>query len=281
MHARLTGIIRRIYYRIPFRLRLWTGRIVFFPLDVRARRRGGSPRPPAIAKLVGQGDFSAIGKATVQQLIEHAHLRPEHAFLDVGCGIGRVALPLASYLLPSTPYAGFDIVPEFIDWCRENITPLHANFQFDLVDVANSEYNRGGEVDAASMRFRYPDASFDFSYAGSVYTHLLPPAAVNYIQETARVLKPGGILAATFFLLNDESLQLIDSGRAHMPLRRAGEGFRMLDPSNPEADVGLEERQVLTAFAEAGMEIEKVLYGSWCGRADAFSYQDLVIARKR
>ncbi|HEX8151543.1 MAG TPA: hypothetical protein VF698_00395, partial [Thermoanaerobaculia bacterium] len=85
MHPTLTRIVRRIYYKIPFRLRLWTGRIVFFPLDVLARRRGDKPRPPAISKLVGQGDFEALGKATVQQLIEHAGLRPEHAFLDVGC----------------------------------------------------------------------------------------------------------------------------------------------------------------------------------------------------
>jgi SAM-dependent methyltransferase len=280
MHPRLNKIVRRIYYKVPFRLRMGVGRVVFFPIDALARMRGGKPRPPSIHKLVGQGDFEAIGAATVSQLIEVGGLRPDHSFLDIGCGIGRIALPLASYLLPSTPYAGFDIVPEFIDWCRENISGRHPNFRFELVDIANSEYNRGGQFDAASFRFAYPDDTFAFAYAGSVFTHLLPPGASNYIRETARVLQPGGTLVATFFLLNDESERLIDSGQAHMPLRAAGDGFRMLDAGNPEADVGLDEAQIQDVFGAAGLEIQAIRYGSWCGRTDGFTYQDLVVARK-
>jgi SAM-dependent methyltransferase len=222
MHPKLHKIARRVYYKIPFRLRLWAGRAVFLPIDVFRRSRGGKPLPPSIRKLVGPGDFAAIGAATVAQLTSEAGLRPEGAFLDIGCGIGRVALPLTTYLLPSTPFAGFDVVPEFIAWCKENITARHPNFRFDLIDVANSEYNRGGELDAASLRFPYPDSAFAIVYAGSVFTHLLPPGAENYIRETARVLKPQGTVAATFFLLNDESRALVDAGQAHIQHRQIG-----------------------------------------------------------
>ena len=279
MYPQLHKIIRRVYYRIPFRLRIWAGRVVFFPIDV-FRRADGKPRPPAFHKLVGPGDFEAIGAATVSQLISEAGLRPSDSFLDIGCGIGRIALPLASYLLPSTPFEGFDVVPEFIDWCRENISARHPNFHFELVDVANSEYNRAGHFDAASLRFAYPDAAFAFAYAGSVFTHLLPPAAANYIREAARVLQPGGTLVATFFLLNEESLRLVDAGQAHMPLRSSGEGFRMLDAGNPEADVGLDEAQVRECFVSAGLEIQAIGYGSWCGRGESSGYQDMVVARR-
>ncbi len=253
---------------------------MFFPLDAFRRSRWNAPLPPSIRNLVGLGDFAAIGIATVAQLISEAGLRPEDAFLDIGCGIGRVALPLTTYLLPSTPFAGFDVVAEFIAWCKENITAGHPNFRFDLIDVANSEYNRGGELDAALLRFPYPDAAFSFAYAGSVFTHLLPPAAANYIREAARVLRPQGTLAATFFLLNDESRALIDSGQAHMPLRTSGAGFRMLDAGNPEADVGLEEASILEVFAEAGLAITSIRYGSWCGRGERGDYQDLVVAKR-
>lgn len=279
MHPQLHKIVRRIYFKIPFRLRLWAGRAVFFPVDVFRRTRGGRPQPPGIRKMVGPGNFAAIGEATVAQLISEG-LKPSDAFLDIGCGIGRVALPLTSYLLPSTPFAGFDVVPEFIAWCNENIRSRHPNFRFDLVDVINSEYNRDGKFDASSLRFAYPDATFAFAYAGSVFTHLLPPAAENYIRETARVLRQGGTFVATFFLLNAGSQSLIDSGQAHMPLRSAGEGFRMLDAGNPEADVGLDEAQIRDAFIAAGFEIEAVRYGSWCGRSESYGYQDLVVAKR-
>jgi SAM-dependent methyltransferase len=280
MHPQLHKIVRRVYYKIPFRLRLWAGRALFFPLDAFRRARSAKPLPPSIRKLVGPGDFAAIGAATVAQLISDAGLQPEDAFLDIGCGIGRVALPLTTYLLPSTPFAGFDVVPEFIAWCNENISSRHPNFRFDLIDVANSEYNRGGAFDAAGLRFPFPDAAFAFAYAGSVFTHLLPAAAENYIRETARVLRPQGTLAATFFLLNDESRALIDSGQAHMPLRTSGAGFRVLDAGNPEADVGLEEAWIREVFAAAGLAITSIRYGSWCGRREFADYQDLIIAKR-
>jgi SAM-dependent methyltransferase len=280
MHPRLNKIVRRIFYRIPFRLRLHAGRIIFFPVDLFIRLRGGTPRPPAIRKLVGPGDFEAIGAATVEQLMAEAGLRPEDTFLDIGCGIGRIALPLTGFLIPSARYEGFDVVPEFVKWCRDNISNRHPNFHFELVDLANSEYNREGRFDAASFQFGYPDGSFDFAYAGSVFTHLLPPAAENYIRQAARVLRPGGTLAATFFLLNDESRRLIDSGQAHMPLRSAGTGFRMLDAGNPEADVGLEENDVRTTLRSAGLIIRAVHYGYWCGRRSGLGYQDLIVASR-
>ena len=279
MHPQLNRIIRRIYYKVPFRMRLWVGRIVFFPLDLMTRLRGGTPRPPAIHKMVGQGDFAVIGASIVHQLVEEG-LKPTDDFLDIGCGIGRIAMPLASYLQSSASYAGFDVVPEFVAWCVENISRRHPNFRFELIDIANSEYNRDGRFDAASFRFGYKDGEFDFAYAGSVFTHLLPPAAENYIRESARVLKKGGTVVATFFLLNAESRALVDSGRAHMPLRSEGDGFRMLDAGNPEADVGLDEDAVLDTFRKAGLTIRAIRYGSWCGRAQSFSYQDFVIAER-
>ena len=42
--------------------------------------------------------------------------------LDVGCGTGRMAVPLTGYL-SDEEYEGFDLMPEVIEWCQENITP--------------------------------------------------------------------------------------------------------------------------------------------------------------
>ena len=42
-----------------------------------------------------------IGRGTVQWLIDYEGLRPADRFLDVGCGIGRRAIPLAGYLQPA------------------------------------------------------------------------------------------------------------------------------------------------------------------------------------
>ncbi len=45
----------------------------------------------------------------------------------------------------------------------------------------------------------------------SVFTHMLPQDMDNYLSEVARVLKPDGRCLITYFLLNPESLALIDA----------------------------------------------------------------------
>ena len=48
-----------------------------------------------------------------------------NSVLDVGCGIGRMAIPLARYLNTDGKYEGFDIIPENIAWCQRAITPRY------------------------------------------------------------------------------------------------------------------------------------------------------------
>jgi hypothetical protein len=48
----------------------------------------------------------------------------------------------------------------------------------------------------------------------------------------------------------------------------------------PEKAVAYSEEDVLSDFENAGMSVEPVRYGSWCGRAEFLSYQDVLIAKK-
>ncbi len=172
-------------------------------IDLRLWLTGKSEKglPPLRLRDVGGGDFKRIGEELAALLIRHG-LKPEHRVLDIGCGVGRVALPLTRQLTTGT-YDGFDIVKRWIHWCRRHITPTHPNFRFTHADVYNSHYNRRG-VPASRYRFPYDDASFDFVFATSVFTHLDPAAARNYLREAQRVLAPGGTFLGTFFLLDDE-----------------------------------------------------------------------------
>ena len=102
-----------------------------------------------------------------------AGLRPEHDVLDVGCGVGRTARFLCDYLSADARYEGFDIVEMLIDWCQAEITPRFPNFRFRYIPLFNSEYLPDAALpSAAELRFPYPDESFDFVFAHSVFTHL-------------------------------------------------------------------------------------------------------------
>jgi hypothetical protein len=52
-------------------------------------------------------------------------------------------------------------------------------------------------------------------------------------------------------------------------------------PGDPAAAIAFDEELVRRLFAERGLVPHApVQYGSWCGRPEYLSYQDLVVARK-
>ena len=71
-------------------------------------------------------------------------LKPNHRVLDIGSGIGRMAIPLTEHLT-SGSYEGFDIVPTGINWCKENIEKRFPNFKFTLTSISNDLYTESGK----------------------------------------------------------------------------------------------------------------------------------------
>ena len=241
--------------------------------------------PRRLIGTIGQGDFQAIGDEFLGHFRSLADLTPSDAVLDIGCGVGRMAVPLSRFLSEGS-YEGFDIIPACIQWCQEQITPRFPNFRFQLADIHNDEYHPAGRGDARTYRFPYDDSSFDFAFATSVFTHMQPTPVDNYLSETARVLRPGGRLVATFFLLNDESQSRIAAGTSGLDMRHdlREEGtdlpFATTNVAIPEAALGLPEPFVRDSLQRHGFEVdEPIRYGSWSGRERYLSYQDVLVAR--
>ncbi len=237
--------------------------------------------PPLRKSFVGAGDFRATGRHLAELVARLGDLEPGHRVLDIGCGIGRVALALTRHLGPGGSYEGFDVVPASIRWCRRHITGRDPRFRFTRAAVYNSEYNRRG-VPATSFRFPYPDADFDLAFATSVFTHLAVEETAHYLSEAARVLAPGGRLVASFLLLDERFARATPAPGFELPVVR--ERHRLMDAANPAAAIALEvglARELVTA---AGLELEEPIhFGSWCGGTgseEPVSFQDFVVARK-
>jgi ubiquinone/menaquinone biosynthesis C-methylase UbiE len=247
--------------------------------DAAARRRDMTP--PRSMNFVGDGDYKAVGLEFRTLFTEYGGLKPEHRVLDVGCGIGRMAVPLTGYLSADGEYQGFDIVKKGIEWCQENITSRHPNFYFSHFDIHNNDYNPHGVYQASSHKFPYENGSFDFVFLTSVFTHMFPPDMENYLNEISRVLKKGGTCFITFFLMNEESQSLIRKNLSTQNFVHEIAGCFTTTVESPEAAIAFPEPYIRGVFGKFGLFInEPIHYGSWCGRAKFLSYQDIVIARK-
>ena len=235
--------------------------------------------PQDLIDQVGGGDFRQMGQQWLDHCARVGGLQPHHRVLDVGCGCGRLAVPLMKYLSAKGGYWGFDIIPRGIRWCRRHIRPKRWNFHFAVADLCNNCYRADGNIPAVEYRFPYRDSFFDLVVLASVFTHMQPPELNHYLSEIARVMKPGARCLLSFFLMNDQVRKSPQSGALDFK-------FKLVDcyalrEDIPEAAVAFDEEYVRRCLREHGLRvIEPIHLGCWCGRREFLDYQDIVLATK-
>lgn len=237
--------------------------------------------PRRLVANIGGGDFKQIGKEFLTYFVDLGGLKPHERVLEVGSGVGRMAVSLTSYLDQKGSYEGMDIVPETIGWCKTHITPKHPNFAFHVVDVYNKKYNPNGTSIPSEYMFPFKDESFDFVFLTSVFTHMLPRDMERYLAEISRVLKVGKRCLITFFLLNTESKRLIETKVSPHEFRFRLDGCWVKNKEVPEREIAFEEEDIRNLYQKHRLAItEPIRYGSWSGRPNYLSYQDIVVATR-
>ncbi len=250
-------------------------------IDRYCQASGDLVPPKRLSSQYGSGSHAEVGLEFFRHLLDHARLTRSSSVLDVGCGIGRVALPLTAYLGRDGRYEGFDVVRDGVEYCTRVFTPRFRNFSFAHADVFNSYYNPDGSTAPEDYRFVYPDDSFDVVVSTSVFTHLKPAAIEQYLRETHRVLKPGGVSLHTYFLLNARSRASIAAGNGWQGFRHEIDGFMTSDVEHPEAAVAVREEAVEAMYRRCGFGAPKIFNGDWSGIVEGvLSNQDIVVGSK-
>ena len=137
------------------------------------------------------------------RLEHHFGLTRAGTVLDVGCGVGRLAIGLLVRLGELAAYRGFDVDRSDVEWCSRHIGRHHPGFAFFHVDMANARYNPEGEPVRADTRLPFADESFDAVYANSVFTHMEAGDVRVYLHEIGRMLRHDGGAFVTAFVEPD------------------------------------------------------------------------------
>jgi SAM-dependent methyltransferase len=124
------------------------------------------------------GDFGKIAKANAREaeaFVSRLDLPEGAHVLDLACGTGNLAIPLARRGMRVT---GVDIAPNLLEQARERAAAEGLAIEFEEGDAEQLSYAAG-----------------TFDVVVTMFGAMFAPQPERVVSECARVLKPGGLLA--------------------------------------------------------------------------------------
>jgi len=247
-------------------------------LGLRLLHRPTTPRPDDAAIQSVGGGYEAVAQEYLAYMVDLVGLQPTARVLEVGCGIGRMALGLSAYLARSASYTGLDVMPAALDIARATFQGRAETdrFRFRHLDVYNGWYNPYGAQRARDVELRqYTAGEVDFILMTSLLTHLFPEDAAHYLGQCRAVLAPDGAILTTAWIMDERTKAATRAGRSAIPFREL-DGYWVESESNPEGALAHEEASLLAAIQAAGLQVVHRIPGFWSGSV-GLSFQELLV----
>jgi len=152
-----------------------------------------------------KGDFTAIAafmRDSGESLVKSLGVKPPLKALDLGCGDGTTALPLAKL---GADVIGIDIASNLVQAGNERAAKA---------GLKNVRFQEGDATDLKGVA----DGSFDLSL--SIFGAMFAPKPFDVAKEMVRVTKPGGRIVMGNWIPNDPSSfvsQLLKTSMAYSP----------------------------------------------------------------
>jgi len=200
--------------------------VVGFHIPKNSLSRPTGPIPPAAlrARVAGTDDerwFDGSGAMTADEWIRalnciKVNIKQLGVVVDFGCGCGRALRHLEAMREPWQRLIGMDVDHEAIEWVAANYPGIST---FSLENAPPSP------LDAASV---------DLVVSHSVFTHLPEDLQFLWLNEIARILKPGGILIASIHgaKVIDEFAPTLGSNSKSFLAEINGRGFSYFQAKN-------------------------------------------------
>jgi len=208
----------------------------------------------------GVGFLSPGGPEEVLEILRDVDLSGKRV-LDIGCGVGGPDIVIAKNLHPEKVVA-IDIEPQLIDRAIRNVAKLGLSDQIELQLVEPGP-------------LPFADASFDVVFSKDSLIHIVDKDV--FYREILRVLKPGGLFAASDWLAGESADAMPDykNWRALSPhsftMQTASESQSVLEQAG-FVDISLRDRNQW--YVQAAMHEVQMMETEWRDQYLAFRSEE-------
>lgn len=256
----VSGLKNKLKALVPRRLKYTLLADCIELLLTRTHFLDGADEPPSFIEY-GGGGFVPIGNQLVQLMMARAGLGDGMVVVDIGCGIGRMAVAM-SKRLRKIRYVGFDVVNYGVLWCRKRFTTL-PDYRFVHANIFNTFYNPRGSEAASTYRFPASDSTTDFVCAISVFTHMPDSEVRHYLRETSRCMKRGAKAYFTVFILDHESRGQIEAKLTLFRFQYRYQGAYAEAPDELDLAVAYDRSVFEAMVVDAGLKVVAFYPGHW------------------
>lgn len=255
--------------------------LILSPIDIFESITGKRPYgvPPRRALPCHRDMYLERGKKLFNHFRQFTALQPGHAVLDVDPHYGEFAVQLSRYLNEHGFYQGLNHISAEADFCKRYIVRLHPNFSFQLKNIYSPPVQASGHSGNVFSKFGLSGHQYDRVFLSTAIAHLLPAGVPSLLEELSQVMKPGSKCIMQLFIVNCESenLMLTQPAALHFPVNK---GLYRLQSKTGKLLVAYDEEWLFEKLENAGLKMESIKYGSWCGRKHFFEYEDMLICSK-
>jgi ubiquinone/menaquinone biosynthesis C-methylase UbiE len=156
----------------------------------------------SVAGYADEATLELTARGFIDILRSTVGVEPNDVILEIGCGIARVGRPLSKECLH---WFGADISGKMLGHAADRLRDRPNTTLVELATVGLREF---------------PGDGFDLVYCTIVFMHLLEWDRYRYVEESFRVLRPGGRCYFDNFSLDSEHGWKVFLEGARYPLER-------------------------------------------------------------
>ena len=146
--------------------------------EIREQIGESSDHLPDVQRIRQSGPFEShrqfikSSMTSLYEMLRLTDITPESSVLDYGCGLGRMCLPMKTYLSADGRYHGIDTDNDAVRYLLELYTD--ERFSFEHIDAFSQMYNPAGAPLTDALNALAQAAPVDLAFLFSVFTHVLP-----------------------------------------------------------------------------------------------------------